>query len=146
MYPDVVNLHLLCPMLCEFTQGSSDLLNSYKISAIASFPSFPEMVYLSEGVFINYSDASEEMVIQPGLLGYLEREFDVCVSIISGSIPRMQDDPCYRWAHLIRNILNNSSASHSVSIINGFEQAAGKTFQADVLHVQETERSHRRRA
>lgn len=213
-------------MLREHTNGSTDLIDCEKVRAIAAFP---EAVYLSEGVFVNYSDSAEIMVIQPGLIRYLRNRFGVCASIISNQFSRIQDDPCCRWAHLIRNvawgevqaldrgepplqqgliqlknlgwdiyrngegnqitafstkaghngephnhndlghfiihsggknllcdlgigfytrdyfgegrysILNNSSSGHSVPIINGVMQAAGKSFYATVLYAHETE-------
>ncbi|MDQ0902083.1 heparinase II/III family protein [Paenibacillus sp. V4I7] len=213
-------------MLSEYSRGLDDLLDLDKIRAIAAFP---EAVHLSGGVFANYSDSPERMAIQTGLLGYLGKRFGECTSVMSQSVPGLHDDPCYRWAHLIRNIawsetrmpaesapfstgltqlntlgwyidrrgadsytsafstkaghngephnhndlghfiihgggtnllcdlgsgfytrdyfgegrysiLNNSSAGHSVPVLNGFYQAAGKQFCAKVIGVQETER------
>ena len=87
-------------MLREHTQGQINLLTGERLKAIASFP---ERIHLSGDTFANYSDAPEQITLQPGLLSRLT-EHQGRKSSLHGVVPSYHADPCYRWAHLIRNL------------------------------------------
>ncbi len=88
-------------MLLDYTEGALDLLQGSKIAAIAAFPL---RIHLSGGTFINYSDSSEHEEIPSGLLSLLAVRFGMEVDLPL-RIPRLTDDPCRRWAHLLRNVM-----------------------------------------
>lgn len=88
-------------MLLDYTGGALDLLQGSKIAAIAAFPL---RIHLSDGTFINYSDSSEHEEIPSGLLSLLAVRFGMEVDLPL-RIPRLTDDPCRRWAHLLRNVM-----------------------------------------
>ncbi|MEX1028515.1 MAG: heparinase II/III family protein [Paenibacillaceae bacterium] len=87
-------------MLEVYSSGQWDLMNQDKVSAIAGYP---EAVHLSDGVYANFSDAPERVVLPTGLLSRLSARSGApmpfpCI------VPAFHDDPCYRWAHLSRNL------------------------------------------
>ncbi|KAA8785690.1 hypothetical protein EC604_17810 [Paenibacillus amylolyticus] len=88
-------------MLLDYTEGALDLLQGSKIAAIAAFPL---RIHLSDGTFINYSDSSEYEEIPSGLLSLLAVRFGMEVDLPL-RIPQLTDDPCRRWAHLLRNVM-----------------------------------------
>lgn len=88
-------------MLLDYTEGALDLLQGSKIAAIAAFPL---RIHLSGGTFVNYSDSSEHEEIPSGLLSLLAGRFGMEVDLPL-RIPRLTDDPCRRWAHLLRNVM-----------------------------------------
>lgn len=88
-------------MLRDYTEGALDLLEGSKIAAIAAFPL---RIHLSGGTFINYSDSSEHEEIPSGLLSLLAVRFGMKVDLPL-RIPRLTEDPCRRWAHLLRNLM-----------------------------------------
>lgn len=88
-------------ILLDYTEGALDLLRDSKIAAIAAFPL---RIHLSGGTFINYSDCSEHEEIPSGLLSLLAVRFGMKVDLPL-RIPRLTDDPCRRWAHLVRNVM-----------------------------------------
>ncbi|UPK44322.1 heparinase II/III family protein [Paenibacillus pabuli] len=91
-------------MLREYSEGELDLLNGSKIAAIAAFPM---RVHLSGGTFVNYSDSAEQQEIPSGLLSLLASRFGIQVDL-PFHIPLFTDDPCHRWAHLLRNVMWSS--------------------------------------
>ncbi len=87
-------------MLEEYSSGQWDLMNQEKVRAIAGYP---EAVHLSDGVYANFSDAPERMLLPTGLLSRLSQRTDTpmpfpCV------VPGFHNDSCYRWGHLSRNL------------------------------------------
>lgn len=88
-------------MLCEYSEGELNLLAGSKISAIAAFPL---RVHLSGGTFVNYSDSAEQEEIPSGLLSLLVSRIGLQVDLPL-HIPLLTDDPCHRWAHLLRNVM-----------------------------------------
>ena len=88
-------------MLLDYSRGELNLLTGSKIAAIAAFPL---RIHLSDGTFINYSDSSEREEIPSGLLSRLAARFGMYVDLPL-HIPQLTDDPCRRWAHLLRNVM-----------------------------------------
>ncbi len=88
-------------MLREYSEGELDLLVGSKIADIAAFPL---RVHLSGGTFVNYSDSSEQEEIPSGLLSLLASRVGLQVDLPL-HIPLLTDDPCHRWAHLLRNVM-----------------------------------------
>ncbi|MBT2287481.1 heparinase II/III family protein [Paenibacillus polymyxa] len=88
-------------MLREYSEGELDLLTGSKIAAIAAFPL---RVHLSGGTFVNYSDSAEQEEIPSGLLSLLASRVGLQVDLPL-HIPLLTDDPCHRWAHLLRNVM-----------------------------------------
>ncbi|XEC96222.1 heparinase II/III family protein [Paenibacillus tarimensis] len=87
-------------MLFIRTNGNTDLLDNEKVRAISLFP---EAVHLSDSVFANYSDAPERAHLHPGLLSRLSERLSRTTAL-PYRLPGFNDDPCYRWAHLSRNL------------------------------------------
>ncbi|MGQ8873686.1 heparinase II/III domain-containing protein [Paenibacillus sp. TSA_86.1] len=88
-------------MLLDYSEGALNLLTGSKIAAIAAFPL---RIHLSGGIFVNYSDSSEHEEIPSGLLSRLAARFGMQVDLPI-HIPQLTDDPCRRWAHLLRNVM-----------------------------------------
>ncbi|WP_405171349.1 heparinase II/III family protein [Paenibacillus sp. FSL H8-0280] len=88
-------------MLREYSEGELDLLTGSKITAIAAFPL---RVHLSGGTYVNYSDSAEQEEIPSGLLSLLASRVGLQVDLPL-QIPLFTDDPCHRWAHLLRNVM-----------------------------------------
>lgn len=88
------------------------LLQSTKIDHMAAFP---EHIHLSDGVFVNFSDSDEYEILPPGLLSRLGKWTGHRYSL-PFHINSVLDDPCRRWAHLIRNLLWSDSAFFASSI------------------------------
>lgn len=95
-------------MLREYSKGELDLLNGSKIAAIAAFPL---RVHLSGGTFVNYSDSAEQQEIPSGLLSLLASRFGIQIDL-PFHIPLFTNDPCHRWAHLLRNVMWSSPAMY----------------------------------
>lgn len=87
-------------MLFQYTGGGLDLLSGDKIRAIASFPA---AVTLSGGADINYSDVGK-VTMHSGLLSMLASRMEVNVPAFR-EVPSFKADGCYRWVHVIRNLL-----------------------------------------
>lgn len=103
-------------MLREYSKGELDLLTGSKIAAIAAFPL---RVHLSGGTFVNYSDSAEQEEIPSGLLSLLVSRVGLQVDLPL-HIPLLTDDPCHRWAHLVRNVMWSNPA------VYGDEGASGQ--------------------
>lgn len=88
-------------MLRDYSEGELDLLTGSKITAIAAFPL---QVHLSGGTYVNYSDSVEQEEIPSGLISLLASRVGVQVDLPL-HIPLFTDDPCHRWAHLVRNVM-----------------------------------------
>ncbi|AET60610.1 hypothetical protein HPL003_19350 [Paenibacillus terrae HPL-003] len=88
-------------MLREFTGGAVDILTSEKVRQIAAFA---ERVHLSEGMFANYSDSSETERLPSGLISRLNA-LQGRPSTLPFRIPGLLEDPCRRWAHILRNLV-----------------------------------------
>ncbi|KEO77362.1 heparinase II/III-family protein [Paenibacillus polymyxa] len=88
-------------MLREFTEGAVDILNSEKIRQIAAFA---ERVHLSDGIFANYSDSSETERLPSGLISHLN-SLQERPSTLPFRVPGLLEDPCRRWAHVLRNLV-----------------------------------------
>ena len=93
-------------MLMDYSDGALNLLTDPKIAAIAAFPN---RIHLSGGTYVNYSDSAECEEIPSGLLSRLAARFRLPVDIPL-QVPRLTDDPCRRWAHMLRNIMWSDSA------------------------------------
>lgn len=103
-------------MLCEYSEGELDLLAGPKIADIAAFPL---RVHLSGGTYVNYSDSAEQEEIPSGLLSLLASRVGLQVDLPL-HIPLLTDDPCHRWAHLLRNVMWSDPA------VYGDEGASGQ--------------------
>ncbi|WFR63427.1 heparinase II/III family protein [Paenibacillus amylolyticus] len=88
-------------LLREYSEGELDLLTGSKIATIAAFPL---RVHLSGGTYVNYSDSAEQEEIPSGLFSRLASRIGMQVELPL-HIPRFTDDPCHRWAHLLRNVM-----------------------------------------
>lgn len=88
-------------MLIRVEPQYEHLLRSTKIAQMAAFP---EHLHLSDGVFVNFSDSDEQEILPPGLLSQLGKWTGHEYSL-PFQINLLVDDPCRRWAHLIRNLL-----------------------------------------
>lgn len=88
-------------MLREFTEGAVDILNSEKVRKIAAFA---ERVHLSDGIFANYSDSSETERLPSGLISHLN-SLQGRPSTLPFRVPGLLEDPCRRWAHVLRNLV-----------------------------------------
>lgn len=88
-------------MLGELTEGAVDVLSSEKIRQIAAFA---ERVHLSEGIFANYSDSSETERLPSGLISRLNA-LQGRPSTLPFRVPGLLEDPCRRWAHVLRNLV-----------------------------------------
>lgn len=88
-------------MLREYSEGELNLLTGSKIAAIAAFPL---RVHLSGGTYVNYSDSTEQEEIPSGLISLLASRIGLQVDLPL-HIPLLTDDPCHRWAHLLRNVM-----------------------------------------
>ncbi|VUG03712.1 hypothetical protein PPOLYM_00080 [Paenibacillus polymyxa] len=88
-------------MLREFTEGTVDILNSEKVRQIAAFA---ERVHLSDGIFANYSDSSETERLPSGLISHLN-SLQGRPSTLPFRVPGLLEDPCRRWAHVLRNLV-----------------------------------------
>lgn len=88
-------------MLYACTSGEIDLLRGEKIRAIAEFP---YGVSLSDGMFVNFSDASLQFRLSTGLLSRLKNRLEVRLPVI-GNVPSFHDDLCYRLPILLRELL-----------------------------------------
>ncbi|XOI98665.1 heparinase II/III family protein [Paenibacillus polymyxa] len=103
-------------MLREYSEGELDLLAGPKIADIAAFPL---RVHLSGGTYVNYSDSAEQEEIPSGLLSLLASRVGLQVDLPL-HIPLLTDDPCHRWAHLLRNVMWSDPA------VYGDEGASGQ--------------------
>ncbi|GGH63778.1 hypothetical protein GCM10008014_41520 [Paenibacillus silvae] len=115
-------------MLQDYSDGALNLLTGLKIAAIAAFPL---RIHLSEGIFVNYSDSAEREEIPAGLLSLLVAKFELPANLPL-FIPRLTDDPCRRWAHLLRNVMWSDPAVYA-----GVQEGAGAHAQANegfILH------------
>lgn len=92
-------------MLREFTEGAVDILNSKKVRQIAAFG---ERVHLSNGIFANYSDSSETERLPSGLISHLN-SLQERPSTLPFRVPGLLEDPCRRWAHVLRNLVWTNS-------------------------------------
>ncbi|WP_179087952.1 heparinase II/III domain-containing protein [Paenibacillus amylolyticus] len=88
-------------MLREYSESELDLLTGSKITTIAAFPL---RVHLSGGTYVNYSDSAEQEEIPSGLLSLLASRVGLQIDL-PFHIPLLTDDPCHRWAHLLRNVM-----------------------------------------
>ncbi|WP_342417624.1 heparinase II/III family protein [Paenibacillus sp. FSL R10-2782] len=88
-------------MLGELTEGAVDVLSSEKIRQIAAFA---ERVHLSDGIFANYSDSSETERLPSGLISRLNA-LQGRPSTLPFRVPGLVEDPCRRWAHVLRNLV-----------------------------------------
>ncbi|MBB3113302.1 hypothetical protein FHS18_005414 [Paenibacillus phyllosphaerae] len=88
-------------MLYEFTGGTVDQLASDKIKRIAEFPS---AVMLSGGLCVNYSDCRPYVALPTGLISRLIRRIGIAPPEMAGGMS-FHDDHCYRWPHVVRNLL-----------------------------------------
>lgn len=103
-------------MLREYSEGELDLLAGPKIADIAAFPL---RVHLSGGTYVNYSDSAEQEEIPSGLLSLLASRVGLQIDL-PFHIPLLTDDPCHRWAHLLRNVMWSDPA------VYGDEGASGQ--------------------
>lgn len=130
-------------MLREYSEGELDLLTGSKIAAIAAFPL---RVHLSGGTFVNYSDSAEQEEIPSGLLSLLASRVGLQVDLPL-HIPLITDDPCHRWAHLVRNVMWSDPAVYgdegvSEQVERGFIfQNLGWMVAKGVLHSPSNQRS-----
>lgn len=115
-------------MLQDYSDGALNLLTGSKIASIAAFPL---RIHLSAGIFVNYSDSAEREEIPAGLLSVLAAKFELPANLPL-FIPRLTDDPCRRWAHLLRNVMWSDPAVYA-----GVQEGAGAHAQANegfILH------------
>ncbi|QKS58120.1 heparinase II/III family protein [Paenibacillus barcinonensis] len=111
-------------MLQDYSDGALNLLTGSKMAAIAAFPL---RIHLSDGIFVNYSDSAEREEIPAGLLSFLAAKFQLQVDLPL-CIPRLTDDPCRRWAHLLRNVMWSDPAVYEAE-----QQGAGDRSNGGVI-------------
>lgn len=114
-------------MLQDYSDGALNLLTGSKIAAIAAFPL---RIHLSEGIFVNYSDSAEREEIPAGLLSLLAAKFELPANLPL-FIPRLTDDPCRRWAHLLRNVMWSDPA---LSVVHEGAGAHALANEGVILH------------
>lgn len=102
-------------MLREYSEGELDLLAGPKIADIAAFPL---RVHLSGGTYVNYSDSAEQEEIPSGLLSLLSSRVGLQIDLPL-HIPLLTDDPCHRWAHLLRNVMWSDPAVYGDECASG---------------------------
>ncbi|WP_440115527.1 heparinase II/III domain-containing protein [Paenibacillus sp. QZ-Y1] len=112
-------------MLYEYSEGELDLLLTG--SNIAAIAAFPLRVHLSGGVFVNYSDSAEQEEIPSGLLSLLASRVGLLVNLPL-RIPLLTDDPCHRWAHMLRNVMWSDPALY------GDERASAQVEQGFIFY------------
>ncbi|MDO7906857.1 heparinase II/III family protein [Paenibacillus sp. JX-17] len=95
-------------LLHTFSSGRIDLLDTAKVRTIALFP---DHIHLSRGTYVNYSDSSDHEIVPSGLLSRLA-ELDDRLTSVPLDLPRYRQDPCRRWAHLLRNLLWSRPSSN----------------------------------
>ncbi|WP_172251319.1 heparinase II/III family protein [Saccharibacillus deserti] len=88
-------------MLYDYTDREVDLLEDDKIRRIADYAG---STALSSMTCINYSDCSPSLLLHPGMLTRLRSRIGASVPALPRP-PLFHDDRCYRWPHLVRNLL-----------------------------------------
>lgn len=93
-------------MLRDFTGGRLDLLGPEspghaKLRRVAAFPG---TVALGGTRFVNFSDASLEGWLRPGLVSRLAARLGTEPPELTG-LPPLDDDHCHRWGHASRDLL-----------------------------------------
>ncbi|MFP3126636.1 heparinase II/III-family protein [Ectobacillus funiculus] len=88
-------------MLYHYTEGKLDLLSASKVKEIACFP---YRAQLSRNHFVSYSDGQAAQTLPTGLLSRLRNVLGVEVPS-PGEITGYHFDHCYRWAHMLRNVI-----------------------------------------
>lgn len=94
-------------MLRAFTEKTVNILCSEKVRQIAAFA---ERVHLSDGMFANYSDSSETERLPSGLISYLN-SLQEEPSALPFHVHGLLEDPCRRWAHVLRNLVWTNPAT-----------------------------------
>jgi hypothetical protein len=90
-----------CEMLHAYTGGSLSLQDWPKAKAISRFPAIVQLTYPYS---VNYSDTESFASVPTGLMSRLHERF-------GQELPEMRhvrsfhDDHCYRWAHVVRDLL-----------------------------------------
>ena len=100
--------------LREFTGGRLDLIDNDLVPRIAAFP---QAVSLGQGAYLNYSDASEQAVIPPGLGSHLAARFQQPIPGLAP--PNFHADHAYRWGHVTRDLLWTSAAALHAPVVDG---------------------------
>ncbi|WP_366291486.1 heparinase II/III family protein [Paenibacillus sp. AN1007] len=113
-------------MLLDYSEGALNLLTDSKAAAIAAFPL---RIHLSEGTYVNYSDSAEQEEIPSGLLSRLAARFGLQMELPL-RVPRLTDDPCRRWAHLLRNVMWSDPAV----VGHGRGEAAVQASRGGIFH------------
>lgn len=88
-------------MLENCTGGAIRLMDGEKPRRIAEFPL---SVSLSDGCFVNYSDAAEHSPLHTGLISRLGERYGLDAPYME-AISSFHQDHCYRFAHICRNLL-----------------------------------------
>ncbi|MDF2923591.1 MAG: hypothetical protein K0R57_2505 [Paenibacillaceae bacterium] len=88
-------------MLESYTAGKLRLLDTDKCRRIAEFPL---SISLSDGSFVNYSDASGRSSLHTGMVAQLVRRYGLQIPYL-GKLVSLHQDHCYRFAHVSRNLL-----------------------------------------
>ncbi len=101
-------------MLRSFTAGRIDLLRGERIARIATFP---QVVSLGDGAYINYSDAAEHTTIHPGIGSRLAARFDKPIPGLRS--PDFHGDPIYRWGNVTRDLLWTDAAALAAPVGDG---------------------------
>lgn len=101
-------------MLRAFTGGKLDLLDSERVRRIAAFP---QTVALGDGRFVNFSDASAESVIHPGLCSRLMQRLGQSVPLLAA--PNFHAVHVYRWADIVRDLCWTDAAALDLPVAPG---------------------------
>lgn len=101
-------------MLWAFTGGKLDLLDSERVRRIAAFP---QTVALGEGRFVNFSDASAESIIHPGLGSRLIQRLGQPVPMLAA--PNFHAVHVYRWADIVRDLCWTDAAALDLPVASG---------------------------
>lgn len=102
-------------MLHTYTGGEIDLLQGEKIRRIAEFPTG---IALTSPQFVNFSDASESYIVNPGMCSRLTKRLGVTSPPLKG-VRSFHQDHCYRWPQLVRMIVWTDPAHISDTVKEG---------------------------
>lgn len=89
-------------LINQRTAGKIDLLNGEKIKNVALFQ---QNSYLDQDWVVSFSDGPRTARYNAGLTHYLKSKFEEIVFPSAEYRCGFKDDPCYRWGHIIRNLV-----------------------------------------
>ena len=96
-------------------------LNDINTSKVKSIANFPQVIQISDKVYIPFSDVPPSMELPTGLISFLQQNYNINIPYIS-EFTSLDFDKCHRWAHLSRNLwwTNNHIFNKSLENTNIF--------------------------